>query len=232
MLQECEISMNAPVTEPLEGFELNRSDQELVAASKEFLKTIRRRRTVRDFSDRPVPQTTIENCIQAANSAPSGANQQPWHFVAVSEPTKKAEIRVAAEAEEREFYERRAPDEWLDALAPIGTDAHKPFLETAPWLIAIFGESYSVDDQGEKSKNYYVSESVGIASGFLIAALNHCGLATLTHTPSPMKFLNQILGRPENERPFLLLVVGFPTEECRVPKLTKKTLSQVSSFFS
>ena len=218
--------------EPLSGYDDEIDDQQLIANSTAFLEVIRRRRTVRDFSPRTVPQTTIENCIQAANLAPSGANQQPWHFSAVSCPHKKAEIRQAAEAEEREFYEHRAPEEWLDALAPIGTDAHKPFLETAPWLIAIFGQSYSVDENQQKSKHYYVSESVGIATGFLIAALNHCGLATLTHTPSPMKFLNQILDRPTNERPYLLLVVGFPAKDCLVPKLTKKDLTQVSTFIT
>lgn len=224
--------MTAPESESLKGYDLEISDHNVSVASEEFLKIIGRRRTVREFSDRQVPQSTIENCIQAANSAPSGANQQPWHFVAVSDQNKKSEIRLAAEAEEREFYERRAPEEWLDALAPIGTDAHKPFLETAPWLIAIFAESYSLDAQDQKSKNYYVSESVGIASGFLIAALNHCGLATLTHTPSPMKFLNELLSRPANERPFLLLVVGFPAENCQVPKLYKKSLPDVSTFIS
>jgi nitroreductase len=191
---------------------------------------MRRRRTVREFSDRPVPRSVIEACLRTAGTAPSGANQQPWHFVAVSDPAVKSHIRQAAEAEEREFYERRASQEWLDALAPLGTDAHKPFLEIAPYLIAIFAQTYGMGADGGKIKHYYVTESVGIATGLLIAALHHAGLATLTHTPSPMGFLNEILGRPANERPFLLLVVGYPAENAQVPAITKKALEEIATF--
>ena len=196
----------------------------------EFYDEVRRRRTVRAFSDRPVPRAVVETCLRAAGTAPNGANLQPWHFVVVSDPAVKRRIREAAEAEEREFYSGRAPQEWLDALAPLGTDADKPFLETAPYLIAIFAQSYGVAPDGRKVKHYYVAESVGIATGFLIAALHHAGLATLTHTPSPMGFLNEILGRPENERPFLLLVVGYPAEGVTVPAITKKTLEEIATF--
>ena len=166
----------------------------------------------------------------AAGSAPSGANSQPWHFVVVSHAATRHEIRVEAEKEEHEFYASRAPQEWLDALAPLGTDASKPFLEIAPYLIAIFAESYGQLPDGRKVKHYYVTESVGIATGMLITALHHSGLATLTHTPSPMNFLNRILNRPENERPFLLLVVGYPAENCVVPEITKKTLAEIATF--
>ncbi len=174
-----------------------------------------------------MPREVIEDCLRAAGTAPNGANRQPWHFVVVTDAAAKSRIREGAEKEEREFYEHRAPQDWLDALAPLGTDEHKPFLETAPCLIAIFAESYSIGPGGEKLKNYYVSESVGIATGFLIAALHHAGLASLTHTPSPMGFLNEILGRPSNERPFLLLVVGYPAEDALVPKIGKKELPQI-----
>ncbi len=174
------------------------------------------RRTVREFSPRPVARELIETCIRTAGTAPSGANQQPWHFVVVSDAQMKSRIRFAAEAEETEFYERRATDEWLEALAPLGTDADKSFLEVAPYLIAIFYEAYGFDDAGKRIKRYYPMDSVGIASGMLIAALHHAGLASLTHTPSPMAFLNEILGRPDNERPFLLLVVGYPADGTRV----------------
>ena len=193
----------------------------------DFAEEMQRRRTVRHFSDRAVPREVIEDCIRAAGTAPNGANRQPWHFVVVTDAAAKSRIREEAEKEEREFYEHRAPQDWLDALAPLGTDEHKPFLETAPCLIAIFAESYSIGPEGKKLKNYYVSESVGIATGFLIAALHHAGLASLTHTPSPMRFLNEILGRPSNERPFLLLVVGYPAEDALVPKIGKKELPQI-----
>jgi nitroreductase len=198
----------------------------------EFYAEMRRRRTVREFSDRPVAREIIETCLLAAGSAPSGANLQPWQFVVVSDPALKRQIREAAEAEEREFYRGRAPQEWLDALAPLGTDADKPFLERAPYLIAIFAESYGLLPDGRRVKHYYVQESVGIATGVLITALHHAGLATLTHTPSPMGFLNEILGRPANERPFLLLVVGYPAGDARVPKhaTIKKPLDAMATF--
>lgn len=203
---------------------------EMQQRAGDFYAEIRRRRTVRDFSDRPVPRSVIESCLRAAGTAPNGANLQPWHFVVVSNPEVKQRIREAAEAEEREFYGGRAPQDWLDALAPLGTDASKPFLETAPYLIAIFAQSYGVGADGKKIKHYYVTESVGIATGFLIAALHHAGLATLTHTPSPMGFLNEVLGRPENERPFLLLVVGYPAAGATVPAITKKPLDEIATF--
>ena len=195
-----------------------------------FRERATRRRTVREYSDRPVPRAVIEECIRAAGTAPSGANHQPWHFVVVTDPEVKARIRVAAEEEERAFYRGGAPQEWLDALAALGTDEHKPFLETAPYLIAIFAERYMLRADGGKVKNYYVQESVGIATGILITGLHHAGLATLTHTPSPMNFLNEILGRPANERPFLLLVTGYPAEDARVPAITKKPLEEIATF--
>jgi len=207
-----------------------RSDEELAARAAGFCSELRTRRTVRDFSTRPVPRPIIESCISAAASAPSGANMQPWHFVAVSDPEIKLRIRVAAEAEELEFYQHRAPAEWLDALAAIGTDHRKPFLETASWLIAIFAQPFSIREDGTRLKHYYASESVGISTGFLIAALHHAGLATLTHTPSPMAFLNSILGRPFHEKPFLLLVVGHPAKGALVPDLQRKQLEVISSF--
>lgn len=203
---------------------------EMQARARAFYDEMRRRRTVRDFSDHPVPRSVIEACLRTAGTAPSGANQQPWHFVAVSDPAVKSRIRQAAEAEEREFYERRASQEWLDALAPLGTDAHKPFLEIAPYLIAIFAQTYGTGADGGKIKHYYVTESVGIATGLLIAALHHAGLVTLTHTPSPMGFLNEILGRPTNERPFLLLIVGYPADNAQVPAITKKALEEIATF--
>lgn len=203
---------------------------EMQQRADDFYVEIRRRRTVRDFSARPVPRSVIESCLRAAGTAPNGANLQPWHFVVVSDPVVRQRIRIAAEAEEREFYGGRAPQDWLDALAPLGTDASKPFLETAPYLIAIFAQSYGVAADGKKIKHYYVTESVGIATGFLIAALHHAGLATLTHTPSPMGFLNELLDRPENERPFLLLVVGYPAAGATVPAITKKALDEIATF--
>lgn len=214
---------------PLPGYRRYTVD-EMRARAAQFLEEVRRRRTVREFSDRPVPRDVIENCLRAAGTAPSGANLQPWHFVVVSEASLKRRIREAAEKEEREFYERRAPRPWLEALEPLGTDARKPFLETAPALIAVFARHYGVDDQGRKTKHYYVSESVGIATGILVTALHHAGLATLTHTPSPMGFLNEILERPGNERPFLLLVVGYPAPGARVPDIHRKTLNDIVTF--
>jgi iodotyrosine deiodinase len=204
---------------------------EMLQRARQFRQELQRRRTVRAFSDRPVPRAIIEEALTAAGTAPSGANMQPWHFVVVSDAAVKRRIRVAAETEEREFYENRAPQEWLDALAPLGTDARKPFLENAPYLIAIFAERYGTLPDGRKLKHYYVQESVGIATGMLITALHHAGLATLTHTPSPMDFLNEILRRPHNERPFLLLVTGYPANDARVPAIGKKTLAEIASWF-
>lgn len=204
---------------------------EMLRRAQGFLGEIQRRRTVRQFSSRPVARQVIETCLMAAGTAPNGANLQPWHFAVVSDPETKRQIRQEAEKEEQEFYTQRAPQEWLEALAPLGTDAAKPFLETAPYLIAIFAQSYGVLPDGRKVKHYYVSESVGIATGILITALHFAGLATLTHTPSPMGFLNTILGRPENERPFLLLVTGYPAEEATVPAITKKPLDEIVTFY-
>ena len=198
----------------------------------EFRTELQRRRTVREFSSRPVPREVIEDCLRAAGTAPNGANLQPWHFVVVSDPTMKREIRVAAEKEEREFYLRKAPQEWLEALAPLGTNEHKPFLESAPYLIAIFAQSYSLLPDGRKVKNYYVQESVGIATGILITAIHHAGLVSLTHTPNPMGFLNQLLGRPVQERAFLILVVGYPGSDAMVPALTKKRWKRLPPSFS
>jgi len=209
----------------------SRSIPEMQKRSEEFLQLMRRRRSVREFSEKQVPREIIEHCVKTALTAPSGANQQPWHFVIINDPETKTTIRRAAEEEEHEFYEHRAPDEWLDVLEPLGTDERKPFLENAPYLIAIFGESYGLTEECEKYKNYYVKESVGIATGMLITALHNAGLATLTHTPSPMRFLNEILHRPENEKPFLLLVVGFPTENAHVPDISKKPFGEVVTFF-
>ncbi|MEE8147323.1 MAG: nitroreductase family protein [Longimicrobiales bacterium] len=214
---------------PLPGYEELPVD-EMRARARAFYEELRRRRTVRHFSDRPVPRDIIESCLLAAGSAPNGANRQPWHFVVVSAPDVKAVIRNAAEEEEAAFYGGRAPNEWLEALAPLGTDSEKPFLERAPYLIVIFAESYAVQEDGERTKNYYVTESVGIATGMLIAAIHRAGLVSLTHTPSPMAFLNEILGRPKNERPFLILVVGYPEDDAEVPDITKKTLGEISTF--
>jgi nitroreductase len=205
--------------------------EEMAARAKAFADELGRRRTVRDFSARPVPRALIEEFLRAAGSAPSGANQQPWHFVAVSDPATKRRIREAAEAEEREFYAHRAPPEWLEVLAPLGTDASKPFLETAPWLIAVFIRRFDRNADGSKRKHYYTDESVGLATGLLLAAVHHAGLVSLTHTPSPMKFLNEILGRPKDlERPFLLLVVGHPAPGARVPDIARKPLAEIASF--
>lgn len=208
------------------------SPNEMAERAAAFQEKMARRRTVRDFSERPVPREVIESCLRVAGSAPNGANLQPWHFVAISDPALQREIRLAAEAEEREFYEHRAPAEWLEALAALGTTAEKPFLEKAPWLIAVFSQPYEVRPDGEKVKHYYATESVGIATGFLIAALHVAGLASLTHTPSPMGFLNQLLDRPPHEKPFLLLVVGYPAEEALVPDIQRKPLSEISSFLT
>ena len=202
------------------------------ARAREFYERMTRRRTIRDFSPQPAPRAIIEHAIRTAGSAPSGANLQPWHFEAIgtTEPGLRRQIREAAEAEEREFYERRASREWLEALAPLGTDARKPFLEMAPWLIAVFVRAHDVRPDGSIVKHYYAVESVGIATGLLIAALHHAGLATLTHTPSPMKFLNQLLDRPAHERPFLLLVAGYPADGATVPDIHRKPLEEIAGF--
>jgi len=206
--------------------------EEMKARAQGFYEEIKCRHTLRQFSDRPVPREVIEACLRAAGTAPSGANHQPWHFAVIADPAKKAKVRSAAEEEERAFYQERASEEWLKALAPLGTDDHKPYLETAPYLIAIFGQRRGGIAPGQNVKNYYVTESVGIATGFLIAALHHAGLATLTHTPAPMNFLNEICGRPETEKPFLLLVVGYPEEGATIPvhATLKKPLDQITSW--
>lgn len=204
--------------------------EEMQSRAAAFAEDLRRRRSVRHFSSRPVPRDVIEQCLWAAGSAPSGANQQPWQFVVVEDADVKRRIRLAAEDEERAFYTERATPEWLEALAPLGTDPEKPYLESAPYIIAVFGRSYGMQPDGTKVKHYYVNESVGIAAGMLIAAVHEAGLASLTHTPSPMGFLNEILGRPLNERPFLLLVVGYPEKDARVPDLDKKPLEDYVTF--
>lgn len=203
---------------------------EMRARLAAFYACVNRRRTVREFSDREVPRDIIETALQAANTAPSGANLQPWHFVVVSGAQTKRKIRVAAEAEEHEFYEHRASAEWLAALEPLGTDSNKPFLETAPYLIAVFLQKFGTLEDGRKVKHYYPSESTGLATGILITALHQAGLVCLTHTPSPMKFLNEILGRPSSERPFLLLVTGYPAADAEVPDIRRKPLADFASF--
>ena len=207
---------------------MERPAAEMAAQAADFLALMRRRRTVRDFSDRPVPRAVIEAAIATAGTAPSGANQQPWTFACISDPAIKSRIRVAAEEEEKAFYAGKAGEEWLNALGHLGTDWQKPFLETAPWLIGIFGQRWGVGPAGKKVKHYYVPESVGIAAGFLIASLHAAGLATLTHTPSPMGFLNEICGRPESEKAYILLVVGYPADGCQVPVITKKAMSEIA----
>jgi iodotyrosine deiodinase len=202
---------------------------EMRARAIAFAAEMARRRTTRHFSERPVPRDIIEHCIRAAGTAPSGAHQQPWHFVVVGDPDLKRQLRVAAEAAERDFYES-APAEWLEALAPLGTDAVKPYLEHAPYLIAVFAQRYGMQPDGSTRKHYYVNESVGIATGFLLAALHHAGLATLTHTPSPMTFLSRVLERPENEKPVMLIVTGYPAPDARVPRLDRKPLDAIATF--
>jgi len=206
------------------------SKQEMIKRANDFFRHMKNRRTVRDFSDKPVPREVIESCLLTAGTAPNGANMQPWHFAVVSNSAIKKTIREAAEKEEEAFYEHRAPDDWLEALAPLGTDRHKPFLETAPYLIVIFAQSHGLKEDGQKVKHYYVQESVGIATGMLITAVHHAGLVSLTHTPSPMGFLNQILGRPSYERPYLILVVGYPAEDAKVPDIHKKSLEEIATF--
>ncbi len=204
--------------------------EEMRERLNEFYANVNRRRTVREFSDRPIPRDVIETALKAAGTAPSGANLQPWHFVVISGPETKKKIREAAEVEEREFYEHRASPEWLAALEPLGTDSSKPFLETAPYLIAVFLQKFGELPDGRKVKHYYPVESTGLATGILITALHHAGLVTLTHTPSPMKFLNEILGRPKSERPFLLLITGYPADDAVVPDINRKSLEAFTSF--
>ncbi len=211
---------------------IERSPEEMAARAAQFYEDVNRRRTTRYFSERPVPRGVIETCLLAAGTAPSGANHQPWHFTVIESADIKAKVREAAEEEERVFYQQKAPQEWLDALAPLGTDEEKPFLETAPYLIAIFSQKRGGPNPGDMKKNYYINESVGIATGILITALHHAGLATLTHTPAPMNFLNDICGRPESEKPFLILVVGYPAPDATVPVAgkVKKPLEQISTW--
>ena len=204
---------------------------EMQLRAEAFAQDISRRRSVRSFSDTPVPKEIIGQCIAAAASAPSGANRQPWHFVAVANAEVKTKIRIAAEAEEQRFYQERAPKEWLEALAPLQTDAHKPFLDDAAWLIAVFAQRVLPLADGTQAKNYYVPESVGIATGFLLAALHNAGLATLTHTPSPMTFLRDLLGRPKSERAYMLVVAGYPQDNVEVPDIKRKALSDVAEFW-
>lgn len=208
---------------------LDLSDAEALAEAETFFARMRRRHSIRDFADRPVPRAVIECCVRTAGRAPSGANHQPWHFVAIGDPDRKRQIRAAAEAEEAAFYDGAAGDEWLQALAPLGTDASKPHLEIAPWLIVVFAQRYGTLADGTRYKNYYVPESVGIATGFLIAALHHAGLSTLTHTPNPMKFLNTLLGRPDNEKPTMIIATGHAAPDATVPVVAtlKKPVAEI-----
>jgi nitroreductase len=221
--------MATPKWIPLSSYR-SYSPAEMDRRAKAFCLEMQRRRSVREFASRPVSKETIADCLRAAGSAPSGANMQPWHFVVVGDASVKRRIREAAEAEEYAFYHGRAGTEWLEALSDLGTDCQKPFLEAAPYLIAIFAQTYGVREEGHKVKHYFVRESVGIATGLLIAALHHAGLATLPYTPSRPGFLSRMLGRPENERPFLVLVVGYPAEGVAVPDIGKKTLDEIATF--
>lgn len=216
---------------PLTNYETH-SESEMFSRAESMRELLLKRRTIRDFSGKTVSREIIESCIKTAGTAPSGANHQPWHFVAISDVETKRKIRIAAEAEEAEFYDSKAPDEWLDALKPLGTDAQKPFLETAPWLIAVFAQRRGGESSGQDKKNYYVTESVGLATGMLITALHAAGLGTLTHTPAPMGFLTDICGRPKTEKPFVLMVVGHPAIDAQVPAhaLIKKSLPEISTF--
>lgn len=216
------------VFEPLRSYREYPAD-EMEVRSRAFAAEMQRRRTTRQFSDRMVPRAVIEACLEAAGTAPSGAHLQPWHFVVVTDPALKGRIRVAAEQAEEEFY-ATAPADWLAALAPLGTDAHKPYLETAPYLIVVFAERYGMTATGARRANYYVNESVGIATGFLLAALHHAGLVALTHTPNPMGFLSELLGRPNNERPIMVVVTGYPARDAQVPRLRRKALSEIATF--
>ncbi|MHA1567767.1 MAG: nitroreductase family protein [Alphaproteobacteria bacterium] len=222
--------MEKPDWRPLQSYREYPED-EMVARAKAFTADIKRRRTVRDYADRPVPREVLEQALLAAGSAPSGANLQPWHFSVITDRAVKHRVRVLAEEEERDFYNNRAPEEWLEALSPLGTDEHKGFLEAAT-LIAIFAQRFGQLADGRRVKHYYVPESVGIATGFLIAALHNAGLVTLTHTPSPMGFLNEICGRPDNEKPYILLVTGYPTDDCVVPAFggTRKDLADYTNW--
>lgn len=208
----------------------HKSPEDMVDQSALFYEQMRTRRTVRHFSDQAIPMQVVENALRAAGTAPSGANRQPWHFVVITEPELKTRIRAAAEEEERAFYRERAPEDWLEALAPLGTDENKPFLEEAPCLIAVFLKKNTVESDGTRQKNYYAMESVGIATGLLIASLHLSGLATLTHTPSPMKFLHALLDRPAEERPYLLLVVGYPHKDAVVPHIHRRGLEEFAQF--
>lgn len=214
---------------PLPGYK-EYAPEEMLMKAREFYEHMKRRRTVRQFSDRPVAREVIENCLLAAGTAPNGANMQPWKFVVVSDPEIKKLIRVEAEKVEHEFYNSRAPEYWLEALAPLGTDENKSYLEDAPYLIVIFTDRYTVKPDGSKIKNFYLSESVGIATGVLITALHTAGLATLTHTPTPMAFLRQILERPKEEVPYMVLVAGYPTDDATVPDISKKSLDEIAIF--
>jgi nitroreductase len=205
--------------------------EEMKIRAREFYAEMKRRRTVREFSSRPVDIEIIRNCILAAGTAPNGANMQPWHFAVVSDPEVKKQIRIEAEKVEAEFYDHRAPDYWLKDLEKLGTDPHKPYLEEAPYLIVIFQQKHSLDESGEKQHHYYINESVGIATGMLITAIHKAGLVSLTHTPKPMKFLRDILDRPQHETPFLILVVGYPKDDARVPDIKKKPLDEIASFY-
>ena len=224
--------LKTPLLAPLVALNFDHSTiEEIHFRSLENYKNMKKRRTVRDFSERQVPIEIIENCIRTADTAPNGANQHPWHFVIISRTDIKRRIRNAAEKEEEKFYNSRASNEWLEAIAPLGTNEKKPFLEKAPYLIAIFAKTHGLTDQGKITKNYYVNESVGIATGLLISALHQSGLVSLTHTPSPMGFLNKILKRPKNERPFLILVVGFPFKNAKVPNIKRKSLQEITSYY-
>lgn len=205
--------------------------EEMLQKSHTFYKWMNGRRTVRNFSEKPVPKSVIENILLTASTAPSGAHKQPWTFCVVSDAAIKKQIRTAAEKEEYESYNNRMPEEWLNDLRPLQTNWRKEFLETAPYLIIVFKRSYEVEGGGQKHPNYYVTESCGIACGFLLAAIHHAGLAALTHTPSPMNFLSKVLNRPENEKPFLLIPVGYPAEECWVPELKRKTIEKISAWY-
>ena len=222
------MTQNSDKFEVLKFNELSISEMQSRAQS--FLARMSTRRTVRNFSDRSVPKEIIEQALATAGSAPSGANRQPWHFAVAGTNEVKRRIRIGAEEEEHEFYNRRAPKEWLDALKPFGTDERKPFLEIAPWIITVFAKKIELDEDNQKQKNYYVTESVCIATGLLIAALHNAGLATLTHTPSPMKFLNEIFDRPVIEKPLMFVVTGYPSEGVKVPSIKRKSLEQISSF--